>query len=255
MDLHYKSFGQGYPLIILHGLFGMSDNWKSIGLRLSDKYTIFLVDQRNHGRSFHHPEMNYDLMAQDIKNFMDHHWVFETFLLGHSMGGKVAMQLALNYPDLVKKLIVIDIAPKAYRGNHEDLFNIMLKLEPGQHSNRKDLLTELETRIGDNRLFRFLSKNIKRDRNGSYGWKMNFPSIYKNYQNLLEAPEATNIFENPSLFVRGSDSDYIMPRDEDLIKSKFPNVTYKNIEGAGHWVHIDAPEKLVRIIETFLNTD
>ena len=242
-------------MIILHGLFGMLDNWKSIGAKLSKQFTVFLIDQRNHGKSFHHPDMNYQLLAQDIKKFMENHWVFEAFVIGHSMGGKVAMQLALNHPDLVTKLIVVDIAPKKYNDKQDKLLEIMLKIEPGSYSERKALLSEFEKEIGDETVSRLLSKNLKRNREGTYSWKMNVSSIYKNYQYLLNAPQGDHKYESPSLFVKGSNSNYIIPGDEDLIKLKFPDATFKTIEGAGHWVHIDSPDRFVLTIQNFLNAD
>jgi pimeloyl-ACP methyl ester carboxylesterase len=129
LPLKFKTYGQGEPVIILHGLFGTADNWQTIGKRLSEQYSVFLPDQRNHGRSPHDPAMNYDLMADDLLHLMESNWMFKARIVGHSMGGKTAMKFALKYPDMVEKLVVVDIAPKAYQGGHQEIFEAMLSLD------------------------------------------------------------------------------------------------------------------------------
>ena len=149
MELYYKSFGNGEPLIILHGLFGFSDNWFSLGKRFAENHTVFLVDLRNHGRSPHSGEMDYGLMAEDLEAFMEQHFLSSCALLGHSMGGKVAMQTALFSPELVEKLVVIDMAPRAYAGGHEPLFRAMMSLRVEDYFRRRDVEEALSDQIKD----------------------------------------------------------------------------------------------------------
>jgi esterase len=252
VELNYKSFGQGEPVIILHGLFGTLDNWQTIAKALADDYLVFIVDQRNHGRSPHLDDMSYPLLAEDLRDFMESHWMFRAHIIGHSMGGKTAMQFALHYPDMVDKLAVIDMAPKTYPGGHETIIQALLDLDIDRVENRQDAEAFLARRIETPAVLQFLLKNITRNHGGRYSWKMNLPAIHRNYAAILQAVEADTPYDGPALFLRGSRSDYVLPQDEPGIKSLFPKARIETVEDAGHWVHAEAPDLVIEKLRGFL---
>lgn len=250
--LNYKEFGKGQPLIILHGLFGMLDNWNSFAQELKDEFHIFLVDQRNHGRSFHDDEMNYKVMAEDLSAFMEEHDIEKAHIMGHSMGGKTAMSFAGRFPQKVKKLIVVDIAPKEYQPGHEEIFKALRSLPVGEIDQRKDAREHLSQYIKDEGVRLFLLKNLKRNKEGSYEWRMNLKGIYQNYENILSALPESIHFEGPTLFVSGEKSDYIQSDDKELIRVHFPTAKIEVINEAGHWVHADRQAELLDVVRSFL---
>lgn len=252
MDLNYKTFGQGEPLIILHGLFGTLDNWQTLGKELANHFSVYLVDQRNHGRSPHEDEMNYPAMAKDLKEFMEANWIHKSHLLGHSMGGKTAMQFASTYPDMVDLLIVVDIAPKTYPESHQEIFEALLNLDLGQIDSRKEAEQQLVKRIKNLGIRQFLLKNLKRSKDGDYCWKMNLSAIHRHYPEILAATTGAETFDGPALFIRGANSNYVLEEDKQLIKDKFPGAGIVTVEGAGHWVHAEQPEKMYQLIRDFL---
>ena len=252
MELFYREFGQGSPVIILHGLFGFSDNWQTIAKGLSDNHLVVTPDLRNHGRSPHAPAHTYPEMAEDMRSFMEQHWMFSTALVGHSMGGKVAMQLALSYPDMVERLVVVDIAPGGAEDNHSSIFDALSSMDLSKMTARQEAETYLAERIPDAGTRQFLLKNITREEGGRFTWKMNLPVLRAHYSDIL-APVSGEPFDKPVLFVRGSRSDYIKDSDFPLIKSLFPQAEIATIEGAGHWVHADKPAELLTILKNFLN--
>ncbi len=254
MELNYKSFGQGEPALILHGLFGTLDNWQTIAKALAEHFLVFIVDQRNHGRSPHVQDMSYPLMAEDLREFMESHWIYRAHIIGHSMGGKTAMQFALHYPDMVDKLAVIDIAPKAYPGGHEEIFRALLDLDIDRVENRQDAEAFLTRRIDSPPVLQFLLKNISRNPDGRYIWKMNLPVIYRHYPDILHAVQGDEPYEGPALFLRGDRSPYIQPGDEQGIKALFPQARIETIAGAGHWVHAEAPREVVERLKFFLES-
>lgn len=252
MELNYKSFGQGDPVIILHGLFGTLDNWQSIAKVLADDYLVFIIDQRNHGRSPHLNGMNYPLLAEDLLDFMEAHWIYRANIIGHSMGGKTAMQFALNYPDMVNKLAVIDIAPKAYPGGHEDIFDALLALDLSSLNSRQQAQDFLAARINSPDVLQFLLKNLSRDADGQYAWKMNLPVIHQHYQDILSAIDHDTPFGESTLFIRGARSAYVSDDDIGLIKRLFPKASIQTIPEAGHWVHAEAPDAVISALKAFL---
>lgn len=254
MQLHLKSFGSGEPLIILHGMLGMLDNWQTFGKEISQKHLVYLVDLRNHGRSAKADLMTYPAMAEDLKETMESQWLYDgAIVLGHSMGGKVAMQLALNYPDLVKALIVIDIAPVEYKGGHEMILAALNQIRLEKITSRQEVYAQLEASISTPAIVNFLMKNLSRSKNGRYEWKMNLKAIGENYSHLLKAPEHHHSpYVGPTLFVKGSQSDYITQNSEKTISSWFPNSRIETIQNAGHWVHADKPGPLQKTIEDFI---
>lgn len=252
MKLNYKEFGQGDPVIILHGLFGTSDNWQTLAKKLAEHYSVFLLDLRNHGRSFHDDEFNYKVMAEDLKDFMESHWIYSARIIGHSMGGKVAMQFALSHPDMVENLVVVDIANERYEGGHEVIFNALLNLDLENVASRKEADTFLKAQIKDSGVRQFLLKNLTRNKAGKYIWKMNLPVIYQNYQAILSKIEGEDVFDGATLFVKGGLSKYITETNFESTKRFFPNAKLETIENVGHWVHASAPKELLKILENFL---
>ncbi len=252
MQLNYKTFGQGEPLIILHGLFGTLDNWQTLAKRWAEKYTVFLVDQRNHGRSPHVDEHNYLAMAEDLSTFMEDNWIHQAHILGHSMGGKTAMQFAVLYPEMVDKLVVIDIAPKVYPGGHEQIIEALNDLDVAHLEDRKVADAQLKTKIPLFGVRQFLLKNLTREKTGGYRWKMNLSALTKNYQAILQNIEPSELFEGAALFIKGETSPYIKEEDLPIIQAYFPNAQLKTIKKAGHWVHAEQPDSLFEIVSHFL---
>jgi esterase len=253
MDLNHKTFGHGHPLIILHGLFGMLDNWQTLGRRWSEEYMVFLIDQRNHGRSPHTEEMDYPAMAADVQAFLESKWVHKAHLLGHSMGGKTVMQVALHHPELVDKLVVVDIAPKVYQAGHNIIFEAMHDLQPETLADRQEAEQRLAEKIPERSVRQFLMKNLRRNRSGAYEWKMNLPVLDKHYHDILDQPEALDPFEGPTLFIRGDKSHYVQDEDIPDILELFPNAVVETIPNAGHWVHAEQPEALFQLVKDFLH--
>ena len=252
MELNYKSFGEGYPIIILHGLFGTLDNWQTIAKKLAEHYSVYIIDQRNHGRSPHDETFDYVAMADDLQAFMESQWIYEAHIIGHSMGGKTAMQFALTYPDLVNQLVVVDIAPKAYEGGHQTIFEALLSLDVPTLTSRKQADAALMDKIPDFGVRQFLLKNLTNDKKGGYKWKMNLPVIHQNYEQILAAIESEETFDNPTLFIRGGASNYIQDDDLPRIKTFFPKADLATVSDVGHWVHAAAPKELLKLVTNFL---
>lgn len=253
MRLHYETIGAGQPLIILHGLFGSLDNWRTMSKKLSDRYQVFSADLRNHGGSPHSSEFSYPLMADDLKEFMHEHFLGSAFLLGHSMGGKVAMQFALTYPEFVDKLIVVDIAPRAYPPKHKDLFKALSSLHLERFSGRNEVRRELEKEISDRSVSEFMLKNLNVSQTGKLQWKMNLASLHENYHEIMASPCWEGDFDKPTLFVRGGSSDYIEPADDRVIRRYFPCAELATVPGVGHWVHAEAPGVFEKMVRDFLS--
>ena len=253
MQLNYKTYGQGEPLIILHGLFGSLDNWHTLAKKLGEQYQVFIIDQRNHGKSPHTSAMNYPAMAADIASFMDDQKLEQAFLAGHSMGGKTAMELALAQPERVKKLVSIDMTPFRLPGGHENLFEAMNALDLSRISKRKEADEALKPLIGDFGIRQFLLKNVERAEEGGYRWKMNLPVIEANYHYLMQGVvEENRSFEKPTLFVKGARSDYLDPEQLASYQAVFPKAQLKSIADVGHWVHAEAPQAFREVLEAFL---
>jgi esterase len=252
VELNYKSFGQGEPLIVLHGLFGALDNWQTIGKALAENHLVFLIDQRNHGRSPHLDDISYPILADDLRTFMETHWIYRANILGHSMGGKTAMQFALHYPDMVERLIVVDIAPKQYLGGHEDIFRALLDMQIDRITSRQEAEDFLSRRIPSAPVLQFLLKNITRQTDGSYSWKMNLPVLYRHYHKLLANIEGEASYDGPALFLRGELSSYVLAEDIATIHRFFTDVQVETIPDAGHWVHAEAPQAVIQQVNSFI---
>jgi esterase len=252
MELHYQSYGAGFPLIILHGLFGSLDNWQPVSRRLGEHFQVFALDLRNHGRSPHSDDFNYQVMAEDMREFMEQHGLSQAHVLGHSMGGKAAMHFALHYPQLVARLIVVDIAPRAYAPVHLPLFDAMLSLDLSSFSERHQIDAALAAAIPETATRQFLLKNIGRDDYGAFRWKLNLLALRRNYPQLNQPIHSAQAFNHPTLFLKGERSDYIHDADIQLIKVIFINAQIITIPGAGHWIHADTPEKLIDTVLKFM---
>jgi len=252
VTLHFKQLGHGEPLVLLHGLFGSGDNWFGVAPRLAEKFHVFAPDLRNHGYSPHHAEMGYPLMAADVEKFFLSQKIESAHVVGHSMGGKVAMQFALDFPARVKKLVVVDMAPRAYARAHDKIFAALLALDLASFQTHQQIEDALAPEIPSLSLRRFLLKNLGRDEHGKFIWKMNLRGVVENYSRLGEVLSAENQFDKPALFIRGGKSDYINTADEAEIRRRFPAAEIQAIAAANHWVHADTPEEFVRMVLEYL---
>ena len=252
MELHYKRTGEGSPIIILHGLFGMLDNWTAIAKRLAVTHEVFLVDQRNHGRSPHSKDFNYQFMSEDLNQFISKYCDTTPDILGHSMGGKTAMNFAVMYPNKFNKLIIIDIAPKAYDVRHQTIIEGLFALKNAILTSRTMADDELVKYIPQFGVRQFLLKNLYRTADNTYAWRMNLDAIAENINEIGSGLPSESICDNHTLFIGWANSDYIMKSDYPLINSHFRNSEIEMIENAGHWVHAEQPEQLIGLITKFL---
>lgn len=252
MQLNFKSFGQGSPIVILHGLFGMLDNWQTIAKKLAENYSVFIIDQRNHGRSPHDAAFNYQIMAEDLREFLESQWIYKSHIIGHSMGGKTAMQFALNYPEMVERLVVVDIGPTENVSNHQAIYDALLSLPIEEMQNRKEAEAFLGNRIPEPGVRQFLLKNFTRKKEGGYRWKMNLPVLQEKYEEILAAVEGDMPVEMPTLFIRGGRSGYLHPDQLPEIRELFRVAEMYTVEEAGHWVHAEQPQELLEKVQRFL---
>lgn len=253
MILHSQILGSGKPFVILHGFLGMSDNWKTLGIRWSEAgYEVHLLDQRNHGRSFHSDEFSYEVMAEDLKKYCEEHNLKEIILLGHSMGGKVAMQFAVTYPKMVSKLIVADIGPKAYPPHHQDILKALSQLDFSKIKSRGEAEDILSEYIKDDGTKLFLLKNLYRKNKDELALRINLPVLSGKIEEVgVSLPESA-VFRGDTLFLGGEKSGYIEPIDELLIKKHFPNAKIRTISKAGHWLHAENPDEFYDNVMNFL---
>ena len=267
MKLNYRKIGEGYPLIIIHGLYGSSDNWLSVAKELSDKFEIFILDQRNHGASPHSHSHSYENMKEDLLEFMNDHAIEKATLLGHSMGGKTAMFFAAEYPERVSNLIVADISPKNYTKisdyspqtiDHRNIVSAMLNLNLAQYKNRIDIDRKLSESIKSERVRQFLLKNLKRTDNKEFVWKLNLAVISEYLPHIMDGMDPKKFQQGrgitgfPVLFIKGDKSNYITDDDHQLIRAIFPYAELTTIPKAGHWIHAEQPGLLVKTIEYFV---
>lgn len=257
MNLFYRQMGEGQPVIILHGIFGISDNWVTIGRRLAEKFEVFILDQRNHGQSPHSSTFNYYSLVDDLYEFIENHQLVNPIIIGHSMGGKVAMNFALDNPAKVEKLIVVDISTRHYpaRQEHLEIIRAMLSVDFDAVSNRNEIEEIISSSVKSSRIQMFIMKNLYRIGKNRFSWRLNVKNIYENIDNVFEGISSPYTFEKPSLFIKGGKSDYIIDEDIDPILKKFPLAQFKTIEGASHWVHADNPDELCANFSEFLNKD
>jgi pimeloyl-ACP methyl ester carboxylesterase len=255
-DLHYSTSGSGPPLIVMHGLFGSSRNWHSQVRRFAPSYQVFAIDLRNHGQSFHSDEMNYTAMAGDVARLLDSLGLSGCRVLGHSMGGKVAMTLAILYPGLVSRMVVADIAPLAYYHHYDDLIEPILALELGSFETRTQVDHALRPHIPEDQLRAFLLQNLVRDATG-WRWRINWRVIQRDMEALTGFAELPrDWFGNlPTLFIRGANSDYIDAAGVEVIERHFENAGVATIAAAGHWLHAEKPEEFSQLVLDFMRQD
>lgn len=259
MKLAFREFGSGQPLIILHGLFGQSDNWNTLAKRFGDPdsyqdgFHVFAVDQRNHGLSPHSDEWTYDAMADDLKEFINDHNLKDPILLGHSMGGKTVMFFELKYPGIAKQIIVVDIAPRAYGAHHDSVLKALNAVDFSSIKTRKEAEAVMNEYIHDFGTKQFLLKNIywKDNANNVMDWRFNLKVIDKEYANVgVEVPNGSSTIE--TLFIRGENSNYITDTDLAAIEKRFPNYKLVTIPNSGHWIHAEKPNEFFEEVMKFI---
>ena len=263
MELHYRKEGTGPALIIIHGLYGSSDNWLNMGKRLAKKHTVYSIDQRNHGRSPFSPSHTFNDMRDDLAEFFDRHSIEQATIIGHSMGGKTAMWFAADYPEKVEKLVIADIAPKNYLEMnessqlhfHRNILMAMMELNFDHIENRTQAGEQLAEKIDDSRITKFLLKSIKFDRkNHRYKWRLNVEVLYEHLDEIVGGvnrqwfEDRIPIRNYPVIFIRGQKSNYIIPEDEALIKDIYPEASIIDIPGAGHWLHAEKPKEFMEAV-------
>ena len=270
MKLYFRKLGRGEPLVILHGLYGSSDNWFTFGKILSKFYEVYLIDLRNHGRSPRSDEHSYKLMIQDMAELFEQQQLEKAVVMGHSMGGKAAILFALRYPSKVSKLVVVDASPKSYENDpyiadqirlHKSIVAALSNFDVTAVQSREDADKALAKEIPNTRIRLFLLKNLKRDPKGQYFWTLNVKVIAQNLENILndfdsdlwKGVDTPHNF--PALFIKGQLSDYLLESDKSKILELFPNASIKTIPGAGHWVHAEQPELFISVLLKFLQPD
>ena len=264
MKLFYRKIGEHKPvLIILHGLYGASDNWMSLAKTWSSDYEIFLIDLRNHGQSPHSSIHSYEAMRDDILELMDDQKIEKAIILGHSMGGKVAMRLAMDNPERVNNLIVVDIAPRNYELNkdqnvarHQKILDGMLTLDLSLLKRREDISLLLNASISDEKTKQFIMKNLKRHKDQSFSWKLNVETINNEILNITKGFSKKDIIKNisgfPVLFIKAEDSNYINNEDTERILDIFPTAEIELVKNAGHWIHVEQPQIISSLVKGFL---
>jgi len=254
LDLNYKKYGDNDSVVVIvHGLFGMLDNWHNIARKLSEHHTVYTVDIRNHGGSPHAAEMDYELISNDLYHFTNTHHITSASFVGHSMGGKAVMKLADLFPGIIDRLCVVDIAPKKYKPGHNLYFDAMFKLPVQNISSRSEAEKQLSEMISDAGIRLFLLKNLQRSKEGGYHWKFNLQGIYDNYASVIDRVSLDWPFSNPTLFIKGAKSDYVTEQDEDDIYEMFPNADFASVPNAGHWVHAENPDGFLSVLNEFLS--
>ncbi|ANQ51098.1 alpha/beta fold hydrolase [Flammeovirga sp. MY04] len=254
MNLFYRELGEkgNTPLIILHGLFGQCDNWMTLGKKFAEKFHVFLVDQRNHGQSPQSDEFSYEILAQDLKDFIDQHELVKPVLLGHSMGGKTVMQFAANFPEVPSRMVVVDIAPRHYPVHHQTILEGLNAMPINTLKSRGEadkILAEYIPNLGERS---FLLKNIYRKKEGGFAWRMNLPVLTEKIEEVGKALDSKYLIEVPTLFIGGTDSNYIQSFDMSEIDEKFASVQIEMIADAGHWVHAQKPQELLEAVLNFI---
>ncbi len=253
MDLFYREYGSGEPLIILHGLMGSSDNWATHARGFAEHYHVFIPDQRNHGQSFHSDGFNYDVLVSDLEEFVEQYTGAPVSLIGHSMGGKVVMQYTLQNPKNVKKLIVADMVPKNYRVDYDLIFSALKAVDLKTITSRSEAERIVSGYIDDFGMRQFLLKNLTRSDNG-YKWKANLKSIEENIQQTGLWNSTRKQYDGPALFISGDKSGYVKETDHSIISNLFTAAKFKSLN-AGHWLHAEKPNEFMASAISFLNKE
>ncbi len=253
-SLHSNIIGEGKPLLILHGFLGMSDNWKTLGMQYAEHgLQVHLIDQRNHGKSFHSEDFDYDILAEDLKHYIHQYKLEDAIIMGHSMGGKTAMQFAFTYPDLMYKMIVADIAPKYYPPHHQHIIDGLTQLDLDRIKSRGQADTELSKYIPDIGIRQFLLKNLYWEQKGKLGFRFNLKVLGDKMGEIGDDISPSDIYKGPTLFLKGDKSEYIIPSDSDTIIRHFPSAHIETIDNAGHWLHAENPTQFLSKTINFIN--
>jgi len=250
--LHSKVFGEGKPLVILHGLFGMLDNWQALAKEFGAFFGTHILDLRNHGKSFHAEEHSYELMCADLVHYLDENDLDKIYLLGHSMGGKTAMLFATKYPERVEKLVVVDIAPKYYALHHQEILAGLNAVSQGKVQSRKEADVILAQHFSEMGIRQFLLKNLYWKTKDELDFRFNLKVLSQEIHNVGEALLEDACFMEPTLFINGATSNYILPEDTELIEEHFPDAEIVEIANAGHWVHAENPSDFFDEVSRFL---
>lgn len=252
--LYSKIEGEGgIPLIVIHGYLGMSDNWKTFGTQMANSgYEVHMLDLRNHGRSFHSDDWSYEDMVEDVVRYMDHHAMCEAIVLGHSMGGKVAMKLATQYPTKVEKLIVADISPRGYAPHHQTIFNALKAVDFSTQPTRQEVDAIVGSYITDMGTRMFLMKSLYWKEPGQLAFRFNIDVLDRNEDVVGEGLEMGAQYDGDVLFIRGGNSNYIQEKDEALINAHFSKAVIETIPNVGHWLHAENPQMFYDIVKAFL---
>lgn len=252
--LHSRIEGEGKALLILHGFLGTSDNWKTFsGQYAAQGHQVHALDMRNHGRSFHSEESNYAAMVEDVHKYVTHHDLSHFDLIGHSMGGKIAMFFSMEYPEMIDKMVVADIGPRYYRQHHQDILAALNAVDFSVKPSRADIEVIMKRYLGDDQgTIQFLMKNLYWVEPGQLAFRVNLPVLTKEIENIGQAlPEGT-VFDKPTLFLRGGNSKYIKDEDMDGIRKHFPKAVFATIKDAGHWLHAEKPKEFLEATLYFL---
>lgn len=256
MILHSNIVGsEGKPLLILHGFLGMSDNWKTLGKKFAAAgFQVHLIDQRNHGRSFHSDEFNYDLLAEDVKRYCEHHQLDRISLIGHSMGGKTAMLFSVNYPEMLEKLIIVDIGPKFYPTHHEQILAGLVAIQKETLTSRSAAEDIMEHYVPDFGTRQFLLKNLYWQADKTLGLRINLEALIENVEEVGEPLSNFAFYDKDTLFLKGDKSEYILTGDEKTIQQHFPKAIIQEVSNAGHWLHAENPKEFFEKSLLFLNS-
>ncbi len=252
-ELNWKVAGQGEPLVLIHGLFGSLENLGGIARQLAESFTVYSLDLPNHGRSLHTEQINLPGLAECVLSWLNERNLQTVSIIGHSLGGKVAMELALTHPERIRQLVVLDIAPVAYSPHHNDVLDGLLALKPEQVTSRRDADEQLQAKVPEVAVRSFLLKNLVKQTDGGFAWRINLPVIHRDYPNMIAANRDDAVFEGGVLFIKGGNSDYILPEYRDQIVARFPNATVKIVPDTGHWLHAEKPDLVARLASRFLS--
>jgi esterase len=260
MELFFRKTGNGNPIVVLHGLYGSSDNWHSIARSLSEAFTVYTVDLRNHGNSPHDAVHTYQALADDVYELLDRLKLNKAIFIGHSMGGKVALKFGQDHPERVERMVIVDISPTGYNGtetpetiSHRSIIQSLLELDPNTILSREEADRKLQSRIPSGKVRQFLLKNLKRNTTGGFYWNINIPALAENMDAIFQGvlPEENHIPDFPLLFIKGEQSEYIGPTDMEVISRFYPGSVMTIIPGAGHWIHAEQPEAFLKAIRAF----
>lgn len=251
MKLFYREMGEGSPLVILHGVFGSSDNLLTAAKLLSDTYKVYLPDARNHGHSPHSEIFTYEAMAEDLREFLIEHAIKNPVIIGHSMGGKTVMKFASKHENMARKFIIMDIGPRYYSRHHDQILDGLNAIDLKHIASRQDADKQLATFIPEPAVRQFLLKNLDRSDSG-FKWRLNLPVITDKIENIGEGLNENVRITKPTLFIKGSESNYIQEKDLPLIRRIFTNLTLETLKGTGHWLHAEKPLELTKIVREFI---